>query len=477
MTFYFYDLETSGISAKSARIMQFAGQRTDMDLNPIGEPHDILIKMTDDILPEPDAVMVTGITPQKTIAGGVSEAEFLQTFHTEVALPDTIFVGFNSVRFDDEFMRYTQYRNYYDPYEWQWKDGRSRWDLLDLVRMTRALRPEGIEWPFDSSGKPSNRLELLTSVNKLSHESAHDALSDVHATIEIAKLIKQKQPKLFDFLLDIRSKNKVQELVDSEEMFIYTSGKYSSVNEKTTIVTKLCSTPEGAALVYDLSIDPTPFLKMSQEELLARWQAPWKDPAPKVPVKTLKFNRCPAVAPLAVLDSKSQKRIKLDPKLALKYREQIAQTDFSNKCLAVIKKMNSIRNVEQKQLVDDLQNVDERLYEAFIAGQDKITMSRVRAANPSELNEISSDEFKDERLKGLLPLYKARNFSKYLNDEERIQWEKFRTEKLLGSGSKSLVAKYMKRLKELDESVTEPGKRYLLEELQLYAESILPIVD
>src|SRR5687768_13372564 len=157
-SFYFYDLETSGTNPREDRIMQFAGVRTDFDLNEIGEPDNFLIKLTDDILPDPGAILITGITPQQTLADGITEAEFLKILHEKISVPGTVFVGFNSVRFDDEFMRYLHYRNFYDPYEWQWVDARGRWDLLDVARMTRALRPEGIKWPFDSMGRPTNRL-------------------------------------------------------------------------------------------------------------------------------------------------------------------------------------------------------------------------------------------------------------------------------------------------------------------------------
>jgi exodeoxyribonuclease I len=244
-SFFFYDLETSGFRPQKARVMQFAGQRTDLELRPIGEPVNILVKITDDILPDPDAVLVTGITPQMTLADGVTEAEFLKIFAEQVATPNTIIMGYNSVRFDDEFMRCLHYRNFYDPYEWQWQDGRSRWDLLDVVRMTRALRPEGIKWPFDLAGKPTNRLELITGLNKLNHAHAHDALSDVTATIEVARLIRNKHPKLFDYLLSMRDKKKVAELVDGGESFVYTSGKYSSDYEKTTVAVKVCDHPQN----------------------------------------------------------------------------------------------------------------------------------------------------------------------------------------------------------------------------------------
>lgn len=237
-SFFFYDLETSGFNPREARIMQFAGQRTDLDLHPVGDPVNLLIKITDDILPDVDATLITGITPQMTLADGLTEAEFLREFENSIAIPGTVFLGFNTVRFDDEFMRCLHYRNFYDPYEWQWQDNRSRWDLLDVVRMTRALRPQGIEWPFDIHGKPTNRLELLTGLNKLSHEQAHDALSDVTATIEVARLIRNKQTKLFDYLFVMRDKKKVAELVNKSEPFVYTSGKYAAEHDKTTVAPK-----------------------------------------------------------------------------------------------------------------------------------------------------------------------------------------------------------------------------------------------
>ena len=253
-TFFFYDLETSGLYAREDRIMQFAGQRTSLELEPIGEPVNVLVKMTDDALPSPFAIQVTGITPQMTLMDGISEAEFCKYVTEEVFTPETVVVGYNTVRFDDEFMRATMWRNFYDPYEWEWKDGRSRWDMLDVVRLTRALRPEGINWPFTEERKPTNRLELLTKLNGLSHEHAHDALSDVYATIAVAKLIREKQPKLFEYLFKMRGKNDVKKLVNLEDKkpFVYASGRYSSEHNKTTIVFPLTSGRNGNVLVYDL---------------------------------------------------------------------------------------------------------------------------------------------------------------------------------------------------------------------------------
>jgi exodeoxyribonuclease-1 len=297
-TCYFYDLETTGFDPRGGRIMQFAGQRTDLQLNVIGEPINELIKLSPDILPEPGAVMITGITPQMTIADGLTEAEFLKLFYKEAVKPGTIFVGFNSIRFDDEFMRFLHYRNFYDAYEWQWANGCSRWDILDVVRAARALRPDGIKWPFSPEGKPTNSLGYLTTLNKLSHEAAHDALSDVHATIAVAQLVRAKQPKLFDHLLSVRKKDKVREIVENGKPFMYTSGRYSSQFLHTTAAILLGRHADrDYALVYDLRAEPAQFLDMTVDELIEVWKYN-KDPeALRLPVKTLKYNRCPAVVP------------------------------------------------------------------------------------------------------------------------------------------------------------------------------------
>lgn len=474
-TFYFYDLETSGVNPRDARIMQFAGQRTDMDLQPVGEPHNVLIKMTEDVIPEPEAILITGITPQKTLQEGITEAEFMRLFTDDIALPDTIFVGFNTVRFDDEFMRFLHYRNYYDAYEWQWKDGRSRWDLLDLARMTRALRPDGIKWPFDAKGKPSNRLELLTTANNLAHANAHDALSDVQASIDVARLIRQSQPKLYDYLLEMRDKKKVEALAMSGRPFVYTSGKYANEYEKTTVVSTVCEHPSqsGGALVFDLRYDPTPFAEMKTEELVEAWRKRSDEPGPRLPVKTLKYNRCPAVADLRVFDEASQKRLYLDESMFMENFKKL-QTVQDDLCQKLKEAVGLLDKKQQARLLEDELDVDARLYEDFFSGDDKNLMSTVRVASESELSTFDPS-FKDQRLQKLLPLYKARNFPGSLTDEDRTAWETFRQRKLLGGGTASRLARYFGRLGELAERKgLSAEKRYLLEELQLYGQSIIP---
>lgn len=471
-TFFFYDLETTGVQPRTARVMQFAGQRTSLDLQPIGDPVNIIIKLTPDILPEPEAILVTGITPQQTLQDGITEVEFLKIFFSDVATPDTIFVGYNTVRFDDEFMRFMLYRNFYDPYEWQWKDGRSRWDLLDVVRMTRALRPENIKWPFDSSGKPSNRLELLTAVNGIDHMDAHDALSDVNATIALAKLLQKNQPKLFAYLLEMRDKKKVSNLVNGDKPFVYSSGKYPSEYEKTTVVATVASHPKRqAALVYDLRHDPTQFKDLTAAQLADKWQ--WKKDSAdlRLPVKTMRLNVCPAVAPLAVLDNESQARIAIDMDIITKHHKLLADMpDWSDRLLGAL---DILDTAQQTLFLASTDSVDAQLYDGFFDDHDRNLQRAFRAATTDELGGIAND-FHDARLQSLAPLYKARNYPKNLSTEEETAWQKYRFSSLMKGGEKSRLAGYFARIQQLmAKQETTPAQQYLLEELQLYGQSIM----
>ncbi len=475
-TFFFYDLETTGTQPRTARVMQFAGQRTSLDLEPIDEPVNILIKLTPDTVPEPEAILVTGITPQQTLQDGITEAEFLKIFFSDVATPDTIFVGYNTVRFDDEFMRFMLYRNFYDPYEWQWKDGRSRWDLLDVVRMTRALRPDNIKWPFDSNGKPSNRLELLTSVNGIDHMDAHDALADVNATIALAKLLRKNQPKLFSYLLDMRDKKKVSNLVNGDKPFVYSSGKYPSEYEKTTVVATVAAHPKRqAALVYDLRHDPTQFKDLTPAQLADKWQ--WKKDSTdlRLPVKTMRLNVCPAVAPLAVLDKESQARIKIDMDLVMKHHKLLADMPgWSDKLLEALEILDT---TQQASFLASTESVDAQLYDGFFDDHDRNLQRAFRAATTDELGGIAHD-FHDVRLQSLAPLYKARNYPKNLDTEEEAAWQKYRYNSLMKGGEKSRLAGYFARLQQLlAKPETTPAQQYLLEELQLYGQSIMLEAD
>lgn len=436
-SFFFYDLETSGLKPREDRIMQFAGQRTTLELEPIGEPVNILVKMTDDALPSPGAINVTGITPQATLMDGINEAEFCRYITEEIFVPETIAVGYNTVHFDDEFMRAILWRNFYDPYEWQWKDGRSRWDILDVVRLTRALRPEGIEWPFREDGAPTNRLELITALNGLKHAHAHDALSDVYATIAVAKLIREHQPKLFEYLYKLRDKKEIKKLINLEDKrpVVYASGRYPSEFNKTTVVIPIAPGRNGNVLVYDL--------RYNLEEL---------QPDSFYPiVKELCYNKCPAVAPTSVLKNGGWDKIGLK-------REQVEknlQTLMSHPEFA--EQMRS--EYENRPEFPPAPEPEAAIYEGFLDDSDRIKVSAVRNADVNRLADFHP-EFHDPRLPELLLHYKGRNFPETLSEHEALIYDKYRR------------ARLAKQLPQFLAEIEKVKDDFICEELKLYLQSL-----
>lgn len=464
-TFFFYDLETSGVDARSQRIMQFAGQRTDENLEPIGEPLEMKTALSDDILPEPFAVLVTGITPQQTREEGYSEAEFLKIFDQQVCKPNTTIVGFNNVRFDDEFMRFTLWRNFYDAYEWQWKDDCSRWDLLDAVRMTRALRPDGINWPVNSDGAPTNRLELLTKENNLEHEDAHDALADVRATIDVAKLLKQKQPKLFEYLYDMRHKKKVQAFCDpaNGQPFVYSSGRFPKETLHTTVVFPLSEgSRPGMTIVYDLRYDPEQWAEKSVEELkslrFATREQRQQEGFQPLPAKELASNKCPAVAPMGTLDEQARERLDLSLETIEKHRKSLLKSGLKEK----------LQQVFTKAEFPKAGDADAALYDGFIGDKDKTEMRAMRSANPQELKKFQPG-FSDKRLQDLVLRYKARNYPASLSETERSEWETWRQSRL-----QALAPGFAKQLQTAAAKNQSEEAQFLLQELQLWFEDVMP---
>jgi len=500
-SFFFYDLETSGLDPRLDRIMQFAGQRTDLDLNPIGDPLNLLIKLADDTLPSPQAILVTGITPQKTLEEGLQEAEFCKYIVQDIFTPGTIAVGYNSIRFDDEFVRHLLWRNFYDPYQWQWKDGRSRWDLLDVVRLTRALRPEGIKWPSDGDGKATNRLELIAKLNGITHTSAHDALSDVNALVDVANLIKTKQPKLFDYLFAMRDKKVVQKLVNLENPspFVYASGRYDSQFNKTTVAFPLATTKNGNILVYDLrynledlstgkSILEEAFSKHltspvkniaitgESEGRVTKWDPPEANQndrdvfdkreqgsiSKKLPpgffpiIKELKYNRCPAVAPLSVLDqADGWHKIQLDKAIV----ERNLQSLLKNPTFAEQTRTAEEEKPEFPPALDP----ESALYDGFLDNADRVRCSAIPSMKPNKLADFHP-EFADPRLPDLFMHYKARNFPSTLSAKEQKAWETYRAKRL-----KNQAPAFIAALKEL---ATASQHTFLIEELYLWHQAI-----
>jgi exodeoxyribonuclease-1 len=463
-TFFFYDLETSGFDPRRERIMQFAGQRTSLELEPIGPPVNVLVKLTDEVLPSPQAILITGITPQQTLREGITEAELLHLLTAEVFTPGTITTGFNNVRFDDPFIRFLHYRNFYDPYTWAYADDRSRWDLLDAMRLTRALRPDGFTWPFDESGRPTNTLVALAKANGLEHTHAHDALSDVTALIGLARHLHKSQPKLFDYLLKLRSKHEVAKLVNlsQPQPFVYASGRYLKNTHHTTIAYPIGAGKNNTVIVYDLRHDPAAYAHMTTDQLAAiRWAKADERARPDYrpfPAKELTPGNCPAVAPLATLDTDAEERISLTQNTARRHLEALKTSGLIDKLQATFKPPK----------FEPLTDADARLYDGFINGPDKAELVRVRTADAAALTTLKP-HFNDPRLPELFVRYKARNYPDTLSEAEQVQWEGYRTQRL-----QTDLPKFAQELERAGQTAT-PQTAALLTDLKLWAESIAPL--
>jgi len=473
-SFYWHDYETSGTDTRRDRPMQFAGVRTDAELNIIDEPLVIYCRPAEDLLPHPMACLITCITPQKALEEGYPEAEFIALINEQLARPGTCSVGYNSLRFDDEVTRNTLYRNFIDPYAREWQNGCSRWDIIDMLRLTRALRPEGIVWPTYEDGTPSLRLEDLTKANGIDHGKAHDAFSDVEATIAVAKLVKQAQPKLFEYVLSNRTKQKAQSMLDTERMkpVLHVSSKYPVEQGNLALVAPLATHPgnPNATMVWDLREDPKPLFELNPEqlrELLFTRHDQLPEGAPKIALKLVHANRCPILAPAGMLNAEEAARFEINGDICRTHLSMLRNEP------GLVEKLRSIYAEPMEAATDP----DLALYSGgFFEDSDRKLMDKVRQADADTLTNLDLP-FQDPRLEEMLIRYKARNYPHTLREEEQLRWEEYRSHKLLtgDNGHLSFDELYaeMNRIAALPE--TSEQQRLILEELALYAESIYPM--
>ena len=477
-SFYWHDYETFGAVPAIDRPSQFAGLRTDFDLNIIGEPLVIYCQPQMDILPSPQACLVTGITPQHAMEQGVPEPDFIRQIHAQLAQPRTCGVGYNSIRFDDEVTRYSLYRNFFDPYQREWQNGNSRWDIIDLLRATRALRPDGIEWPDHEPGSPSFKLEHLTQANGISHEDAHDALSDVTATIAMAKLVKQAQPRLFDYVLQNRGKVAVAKIVDvqSRKPFFHCSGMLSKDNMYSAIMMPLAAHPsnKNAVICFDLSSDPEVLINLDAEEIKQRVFTRADDlpqGVERIPLKLVHLNKAPMVATLKVVDATTAKRLSINLQQCEDHWQRLQQVDLQHKLQTVFVEPDFPAKNEAEQ----------QLYGGFLPNRDKPLLDEVRAAS---LEDFKQHEFyfSDQRYNKLLFSYKARYFSQALSADEKSNWLHSCRQRLThsDSGYLTLNQQYQEIDQLLKDSETSSNNReilYKLEQWRLHVATKFAIDD
>lgn len=477
-TFYWHDYETWGEVPAQDRPSQFAGVRTDTDLNIIGEPFMVYCKPPQDLLPKPDACLITGITPQHALEHGLPEVEFMAQIIAELGKPGTCGVGYNSIRFDDEVTRFGLYRNFYDPYEREWKYGNSRWDIIDMARMTRALRPEGIQWPNYDDGTPCFKLEELTKANGLEHSAAHDALSDVYATIALAKLIKDAQPKLFDYAYQLRSKRFAANLIDIEgqKPVLHISSMFSSEQGNCALMLPLAYHPsnKNSVIAYNLSVSPSDLFQLSAEQLAKRLfvkKADLEEGVERIALKDIHLNKSPMLLPAKMLDDKTAARLGFNKKQC-----ETHWHEFKNLTLMQKNQLQTkLSELYSSQSFAEKTDPEQMLYAGFFEDDDRKVMQRVKRSDPEALL-TSNFNFSDKRLPELLWRYRARNFPHTLTKDEKKQWKEFCYKRLTDSsfGASMVEGAFSERVSELQKTgELSDVKQKILNDLTDYASSML----
>ncbi|TBR39605.1 MULTISPECIES: exodeoxyribonuclease I [Dyella] len=472
-TFFWHDYETSGADPWRDRPLQFAGIRTDMDLQIIGEPVMFYGKPPREMPPHPEACLITGITPQRAEREGLIEADFAARVHEQLGAPGTCGVGYNSLRFDDEITRQMLYRNFFDPYGREWENGNSRWDLIDLVRMCQALRPEGIHWPMREDGTPSFKLEHLASANQLTQERAHDALSDVHALIDLARLIRVRQPRLWDWHFALRRKQKVFELLDVVNMtpVVHVSSRYPASRHCIAIVLPIAPHPSraGEVIVYDLGVDPAPLLALDEDGIAERVFTS-RDDLPegveRIPLRTIRANKSPALAPLSVLKGADLGRLQLDVELAMERRNALAAAEgLPAKLRRVFERASDLPPAADPELA---------IYGSFLPDADKRLLADVRGTPPEQL-AARPMPFRDPRYPELLFRYRARNWPHTLSADEQARWHAFRRARLFEHTPLTglTLPEYRERITQLrQEHASDPSKIDLLDQLLAWGDEL-----
>lgn len=471
-SFFWHDYETFGRLPRRDRPAQFAGIRTDQDLNEIGEPVMLYCQPTPDYLPDPEACLLTGILPQTCLEKGLPEHRFAEAVLAELGRSGTIGVGYNSIRFDDEVSRHLFWRNLLDPYGREWRNGCSRWDLLDVVRCTAALRPEGIEWPRHEDGRPSFRLEHLSAANGLAHEHAHDALSDVRATIGLARLIRQRQPRLWDFCLALRHKQAVLAQIGEGRPFIHVSGMYGTERGGLAVVWPLAWHPanRNELIVWDLNADPGELADLDTDTIRQRLFSKTEELPPgvsRLPIKSLHINKSPIViGNLKTLTPDVIRRWQIDLEAIGRHADTARRiTPALASRWAEVYARPAARSVD----ID----VDEDLYGGFVGDDDRRLMDDWRDSLEASPKPVPS--YEDPRLETLSFRYMARHFQAILNGEERQRWHEHCHARLhQGAGGALTLAEYANRIDALSEALPPDDQRgqLLLEALYDYGEHI-----
>jgi exodeoxyribonuclease-1 len=298
-------------------------------------------------------------------------------------------------------------------------------------------------------------------------------MSDVYATIAVAKLIKERQPKLFDYLFTLRNKRKVLEQIDFKQLtpLVHISSKIPAVHGCCTWIVPVGMHPtnKNAVIVLNLALDPTPLFTLSEDEIRQKLYTPntmLEEGEQRLPIKLLHINKCPVLAPAKTLSAENALRLGIDRQACLSNLQKIKAN------------MPSLEKLQQVYTPSD--NIDQldpehALYSGgFFSTNDKALMSQIVSSDVQGLTELTLP-FEDERLNTLLFRYRARNASQSLSNTEVERWQRYRHFKFYDDESPASIKmpEFLMQLEQLSaEHSRNPDKLSMLKALYNYAQSL-----
>jgi len=429
-----WDRGRQGPYPRRDRPAQFGAIRTDLELQPVGEEIEIHCLPSVEEPPAIGACLVTGITPQD-VTEGYEESSFIEKVLAVLGRPGTTSTGWNSLGYDDEIVRFAAWRNLLPPYDREWMDGNARFDLLAAFRFAWATgRREGIEWPSYDDGAVSLSLGDLAAVNGFDAHAAeaHDALADVRATIDLARLLKRVQPRLWSYAFGLRRKKEVAALVDRRfEPFVLCDRGIGAARGHATVAVAIDQLDTNGRLLIDLHGDPAEIMDLEPRQLHARFHRLDRE-LPRVPVRRLRTNKLPMVATPRVLDATENgwSGLGLDP-------ETVAHR-------VTFVRENHARIRERLRLVADdppeAEDVDpeELLYGGFPSRADSMAMRDAREGGPDAIRRLMR-QTEDDRIEELAFRFLARTAPDQLDGEETARWQAHRRDRMTAPGGSNVT--------------------------------------
>ena len=472
-TFLWHDYETFGsigrpwdrpgsVAPRRARPSQFAAIRTTMDLEEIDEPINFNCKPSMEEPPSVDACLVTGICPQDTLEGGLSERAFYEKVRAQFTR-GTCGVGWNSFGYDDEVTRFGFWRNLMIPvYDREWRDGRSRWDLLPVFRLALASRPESINWPERAEGGISMRLEDLAPANGVDEHDAHDALGDVRATIHLARVFRKAAPKLWDHARMMNSHHEAAAVFDHAEEPLLLSEWWLGMDRNYGTVVAPVLARQKQRVVIDLHGDPAELLDLSASEVHHRMFHREKG-TPRLPVQTVRLNQSPMAVTCRVLQSdEAWERLGLDKEVCRDRWRFIQEhrNELGDRLGEVLG--------EPPDAPD--QDVEERLYGGFPADWEVSEVIQARDSGPDAIRH-AEHRVQDDRLAELLFRFLAREHPDALTDAEQERWAQHLQERISAPGT-SGVPRVQEALDRIEECRREGRDAETLDKVEIWTREL-----